>query len=130
MPPGFPPGFGTGKPLEQRLLKLFRKLDEEGQGTLLAFAEFLASRKDGEDAPAREPVSEPLDIPRPKEESVPAAIRRLAQTYPMINRDSLFHQTSALMAQHVMQGRPAEEVIDELEALFAEAWRKLAEGGE
>jgi len=58
------------------------------------------------------------------------AIRRLAKTYPMIDRDRLFQQTSALMAQHVMQGRPAAEVIDELEALFAETYRKMLEGEE
>ncbi len=128
-PPGFPPGLMGGSPEEQKLRRLYRSLDEEGKRTLLAFAEFLAERRQ-EAAPADAPLPEPLDIPRPENESVPKAIRRLAETYPMIDRDRLFQQTSALMAQHVMQGRPAAEVIDELEALFAETYRRMLEGEE
>jgi hypothetical protein len=32
---------------------------------------------------------------------------------------ALLNDTSSLMAGHVLHGRPAAEVIDELEALFA-----------
>jgi len=127
-PPGFPPGAMAGSAEEQKLRRLFRALDEEGRRTLMAFAEFLAERQ--QESAATEPLPEPRDIPRPEDESVPKAIRRLAETYPMIDRDRLFQQTSALMAQHVMQGRPAAEVIDELEALFAETYRKMLEGEE
>jgi hypothetical protein len=56
---------------------------------------------------------------RPAEESVVAAIKRLRRTYPMLDGGSLLNETSALMAAHVLQGRPAAEVIDALEALFS-----------
>ena len=110
----------------QRLLALFRALDEAGRRSLLDFAEFLSQRAGdaAEDGAAEDGATEdgavppPRDIPRPAEESVVRAIRRLAETYPMLDRGAMLNETSALMAQHVMQGRPAAEVIDELEALF------------
>lgn len=105
----------------QRLLALFRALDEAGRRSLLDFAEFLSQRAgDAAEDGATEAgaVPPPRDIPRPAEESVVRAIRRLAETYPMLDRGAMLNETSALMAQHVMQGRPAAEVIDELEALF------------
>jgi hypothetical protein len=36
----------------------------------------------------------------------------------MLNRDDLLHETAELMTAHVLQGRPAEVVIDELELVF------------
>ena len=44
-----------------------------------------------------------------------AAIRRLSQTFHMLNKDELLHETSALMTAHVMHGKPAGQVIDELD---------------
>jgi hypothetical protein len=101
---------------EKRLLRLFRALSSYGQSSLLDYAEFLHQRTDRYMAGAPSPV--PLDIPRPAQESVVKAIRRLMTTYPMLDRDKLFHETSALMTRHVMHQRPAAEVIDELEAVF------------
>ena len=37
----------------------------------------------------------------------------------------MLHETSALMAAHVLQGREASAVIDELEALFATRYEAL-----
>jgi hypothetical protein len=43
----------------------------------------------------------------------------------MLESDALLHTSSALMTEHIMQGRPASEVIDELERLFASAYQQL-----
>ncbi len=109
---------------EDRLLACFRRLDEGGRQTLLEFAEFLAAK-----APTPEPeaVPEPLPIERPTEESVVKAIKRLTATYPMVERGELLNEISALMAQHVMQGRPAVEVIDELEIVFRRRYELLVQ---
>lgn len=98
----------------KRLQALFEDLPEADRHTLLSFAEFLASR-----APPKAVVTEePVPHERPEKESVVKAVRRLSATYPMLDKAQMLNQTSALMAQHVMQGRAAVEVIDELEVLF------------
>ncbi|WP_455218259.1 hypothetical protein [Kaarinaea lacus] len=99
---------------ETALLKVFRSLTREAQDNLSDYAEFLLQRYGVE---TELPV-QPLDIPRPQSETVIAAIKRLSQTYPMLNKDNMLHETSGLMAQHLLQGRDAVEVIDELEAIF------------
>ncbi len=106
---------------ERSLLKHFRALPEAQQRSLLDYAEFLASR---ETLPAEAVPTSPLDIPRPEKESVVAAIKRLRKTYPMLDPDALLDQTSGLMMQHMIHGRAAPEVIDELEALFARRYRE------
>ncbi len=112
------------KKQERKLLDHFRRLPPAEADTLLAFAEFLAARHG-----ASQIVPDaPLDIPRPAEESVIAAVRRLGKTYPMLDKDRMLNATSGLVAQHLVQGRPAPEVIDELEALFAEQYRLQCQG--
>ena len=98
---------------QHRLAVLFDALNDSGREMLLEYAEFLAGRH------AR-PLSslEPLDIPRPETETVVAAIKRLVETFPMLERSALFNETSGLMAQHMMYARPAPEVINQLEDLF------------
>ena len=59
----------------------------------------------------------------PKSARTPEAMRRLADTYPMLNKDKLLHEAAGLMSQHVMQGREAEPVIDELQILFERHYR-------
>jgi hypothetical protein len=98
----------------RQLLRLFRELEAADRATLLAFAEFLSARN----REAVRGLPAPLDIPRPERETVVSAIKRLTATYPMLNRARLLNETSALMTQHVMQGRGAIEVIEELELLF------------
>lgn len=116
---------------ERRLLELYRALDGGGRETLLAFAEFLAQRATAA-GPAPEgpsgPEPEPEPLPRPEGETVIAAIKRLSRTYPMLDRGRMLGETSALVAQHVMQGRPAAEVIDELEALFRAHYERMRGG--
>jgi hypothetical protein len=106
---------------EKRLVELFNGLPEAERKSLLDFAEFLAERA----GPVAAPVpQEPLDIPRPDEENVVAAMKRLRETYPMIDHSKLLHEASGLMAEHMMQGRPAPEVIDELEKMFLSHYEK------
>ena len=107
---------------ERRLLGLFRALSESKQAGLLDYAEFLLARV----LPDAEPVPQtPLDISRPTQESVVKAIKRLRETYPMLDRAKLIHEISALMSQHLVQGRAAVEVIDDLEALFLRHYQSL-----
>jgi len=115
----------TPSPQQQELLRLFRRLDERARDSLLDFARYLAARQ-APDGTQETPPAEPLGLPRPEEETVVAAMRRLSRNYPMLNKDELLHQAAALMNAHVMQGRSAAEVIDELEALFQAAWRRYA----
>ncbi len=115
----------TLPPDQQRLLRLFKQLSPAEQRSLLDFAEFLAMRE-AQQATQPPPADlRPANIPRPPTESVVAAIRRLSKTFPMLDREALLHETSALMTAHVMQGRPAADVIDELEAVFRRHYRQV-----
>ena len=108
--------------IERRLREIIADLPETQATALLEYAEFLAARHS-----APSPVTEPLVIPRPEKESVIKAIRRLGATYPMLDRGKILNETSVLMTQHVVHGRNAVEVIDELEILFRRHYEKLAE---
>lgn len=108
---------------EKTLIELFRRLDAPQRKTLSAFAEFLAQSKVAPDIPIAA-IEAPQPIERPESESVVRAIKRLSATYPMLDRKQLLHQTSDLVTQHVMQGRKAAEVIDEIERIFAEQYEK------
>ena len=109
-------------PAQRHLLQLYARLSEADRGALTAFAEFLAAR--GSSAEEVGPAVEPLAIPRPLEESVIAAIRRLSQTYHMLDKGAVLHETSGLMSAHILQGRAAADVIDELEALFLRQYER------
>jgi hypothetical protein len=111
---------------ERRLGRLFRALDPQSRETLLAFAEFLATGREPSRVVDQAP-QQPLPEPRPADESVVAAIRRLRRVYPMLAGASLLNEASSLMAAHVMHGRPAQEVIDELEQLFASRYDEYRE---
>ena len=106
---------------EKQLLNLYRDLPEAARSNLLDFAAYLAERY----PPETQVATEPLEIPRPTEESVIAAVKRLSATYPMLNKDTMLHETSALVAQHLIQGRDAMEVIDELEDIFRQRYQSL-----
>jgi len=107
---------------ERRLLRQFRALSEGKRSSLLDYADFLLNRE-LPDAP-EVPVL-PLPIPRPDKESVVKAIKRLRETYPMVDRAKILHDTSACMTKHLVHGKPAAEVIDELEALFQNHYQAL-----
>ncbi len=110
---------------ERRLTKLYSRLGEVDRSSLLAFAEFLVERMDREPSAAGPaPLRQPKPIPRPEKESVVGAIKRLASTYEMLDRADMLNETSSLMTAHVMHGRAAKDVIDELERVFAEHYRR------
>jgi hypothetical protein len=113
------------KPIEKKLVKLFNRLGAPERDMLLGFAEYLVQRSTADTAEDSTAIPEPKSIPRPQEESVVAAIKRLSKTYHMLDDNRLLNDTSMLMSQHVMQGRDAVEVIDELEALFQRYYEEL-----
>jgi hypothetical protein len=104
-----------GNKRRQQLLAAFDRLAADAQEQLIAFAEFLVDRTGP--ATVEEPAA-PKPIPRPAQESVIAAVRRLSETYHMLDKGAMLHETSTLVSAHVLQGRPAQQVIDELENLF------------
>jgi hypothetical protein len=106
----------------KRLTAILRSLSEPRQQALLDYAEFLAGKEGAEIAAA--PPSDPLQIPRPEQENVVKAIQRLTQTYPMLERNKIFHEASAQMTRHLIHGVPAVEAIDELERIFVRQYQE------
>jgi len=106
---------------EKQLLEFFSGMDEPRQTALLEYAAFLYERSDCKP----EPVAEPEFIPRPNDETVIAAIKRLSETYPMLDKQYLMHEISGLMAQHMLQGRAACDVIDDIEKVFESSYQAL-----
>ena len=111
---------------DKRLLALFRRLSDAHKLTLIEFAAFLAEKETTDNADA--PPLEPLPIPRPEQENVVMAIKRLRATYPMLDSADLFNEASAQMTRHLMHGIPATEVIDELEQIFLQRYQSSREG--
>jgi hypothetical protein len=109
---------------EEELVEILRRLPAREQTSLLDFARYLGERA-AEAAPAEVPL--PLDIPRPDQESVVKAMQRLSATYPMVEKSRLLNEATGLMSQHVLEGRDANEVIDEMEALFRAHYERLLE---
>lgn len=91
---------------EHELLDLFRSLNPEARQALLRRARELAA------AAARGPVR------GAEQETVVGAIRRLRQAYPAVERRRLVQVSADLLAAHLVEGRPAAEVIAELERAF------------
>ncbi len=124
-----------GSKEERQLIKLYQSLSEADQQTLVHFAEFLQTKNsDEKGSSANQNVeekripTEPLELPRPEKESVVKAIKRLTKNYPMVDKESILHPISGLMTSHILQGRSAYEVIDDLEALFLKEFNKLSGG--
>ncbi len=109
--------------LDKELQTAFEQLNRERQQQLLDFARFLLDQQ----GPLERVISEPEQIPRPQQESVVAAMKRLNRTYPMLDKQHLLNEASSLMAEHMLQGRAAVEVIDELEAVFSKYYKRLKE---
>ena len=104
-----------------RLLSIFESLNEERQNGLLEYAEFLQSKGDLQ----TKEVASVVAIDRPEEETVVGAIKRLKLTFPMIESMSVFSASSSLMTEHMVNGRDAAAVIDDMEKLFDEAYQSL-----
>lgn len=90
--------------VEKELLELFRALQPAAQLALLERARRLAR-----------PGS---PVPAPDGEGVAAAVRRLVRSYPQLNRLKMLDVSSRLLEEHILHGRPAEEVIRQLEEVF------------
>jgi len=112
---------------EKKLINIFSDLDDNDQDSLMAFAQFLLQKAEQEGRSCVEEQLPLVNIPRPEEEKVVAAIKRLSATYPMLKRDNLMNETAALMSEHILQGHSAAEVIDKLEQLFQTHYNKLKE---
>lgn len=97
-------------------------LSESQQQTLIDFATFLSSQNQSEDG--IESLLEPEFIEKPEQETVVGAIKRLKKTYYMLDTDVLLNQVSSLMGEHLLQGREADLVIEELETLFEGSYQK------
>ncbi len=121
---------------QEKLLGVFEKLSPADRDTATSFAEFLLSRSGSgvtvspSPPAARVAIPEPEPIPRPAEERVVAAVKRLSKTYFMLDKSKMLGATSDLVTQHILQGREAAEVIDELEQVFSDQYQQLKEGGE
>ena len=103
------------------LTELYESLDDERKQSLCDFADFLYARAE----PVVKEVPPPEPIPRPEEETVVGAIKRLKSKYHMVESMSVFSRASSLMTDHMVSGRDVVEVIDEMEALFDEAYNNL-----
>ena len=112
---------------ERKLIKLFKSLDVSDQEAFIAFGEFLQSRAGNADIDNNEDivVDEPVDIPRPEGESVIKAIKRLSATYPMVDKENILHPISDLMTSHMISGRTAPDVIDDLQEVFLNEYKSL-----
>lgn len=109
------------KPQEQKVLKLFRSLSDVQRQTATSFMEFLLSQ--GEAATTKQALQPDL-IPRPEKESVVKAIKRLRATYHMLDQNRLFNETSQHMTSHLLHGKSAAQVIDEIEVMFAQHYQR------
>jgi len=107
----------------QDLIDLYQALDDSRKKSLSDFADFLYAQAE----PVLKEVQAPDDIPRPEQETVVGAIKRLKATYHMIGSMSVFSEASALMTDHMVKGRDVVEVIDEMEVLFEDAFKKLVQ---
>ena len=127
---------------EQSLLDLYRQLTEHDAHALMRYAEFLAGyeataagiveknttqveQPSTQTVTSTDSIPKPEKISRPEEERVVDALKRLSATYPMLDKKSLLDKASELVAQHIMFGKPAKQVIDEIEDMFAQAYDKL-----
>ena len=121
-----------GRKQQEKIIGVFERLSPADQSSVLSFAEFLLSRS-ATAAPALAPavavdMPEPELGPRPQDEKVVAAIKRLSKAYYMLDKSKMLGVTSDLVTQHILQGRDAMEVIDELEQVFADHYRQLKRG--
>jgi len=95
---------------------LFAQLEASHQQAIVDYANFLVQRYKIDNSGGRD--LKPESIERPRQETVIAAIKRLKKTYYMLDTDIMLNQTSALMGQHILKGREASDVIDELQSIF------------
>jgi len=103
------------------LIELYEAMDDERKRSLCDFADFLYAKAE----PVCKEIPVPQDVPRPPQESVVGAVKRLKTKYHMVESMTVFSAASALMTDHMVKGRDLVEVIDEMELLFEDAYEKL-----
>ena len=103
------------------LIELYESLDDERKQSLCDFADFLYAKA----GPVVKEIPAPEDVPRPEQETVVGAVKRLKTKYHMVESMMVFSAASSLMTDHMVKGRDLVEVIDEMEALFEDAYKKL-----
>ncbi|MBT3347263.1 MAG: hypothetical protein HOM84_04150 [Thiotrichales bacterium] len=111
----------------KKLIDVFASLDEKSGADLLNYAEFLQSRqpaKNCEESNTLDKVEAITTLPRPKDERVIDAIKRLGKSYSMLDLDTLLKKSADLMSSNLMGGRDSVEVIDELEELFSKRYHE------
>jgi hypothetical protein len=107
----------------QDLIDLYEAMDDSRKKSLSDFADFLYAQAE----PITKEIQPPDDVPRPEQETVVGAIKRLKVTYHMIESMAVFSEASSLMTDHMVKGRDVVEVIDEMEILFEDAYKKLVQ---
>lgn len=105
----------------QALIDLYESMDDERKLGLSDFAEFLLAKYGS----IVKDIPPPDEIPRPESETVVGAVKRLKLTYHMVGSMSVFSEASSLMTDHMVKGRDAVEVIDEMQILFEKAYQDL-----
>jgi hypothetical protein len=116
---------------QKKILGILERLSAADQQSVTSFAEFLLSRAQSDTAVSPSAsttavdIPEPELVPRPKDERVVAAVKRLSKAYFMLDKSKMLGVTSDLVTQHILQGREAADVIDELEKVFADHYRQL-----
>lgn len=110
----------------QQLISVYESMDEQSRQSLSDFADFLYERS----TPVVKQVPPPKEIPRPPQETVVGAIKRLKSSYHMVENMAVFSAASSLMTDHMVKGRELDEVVEEMEKLFEEAYRKMLQDNE
>ncbi len=105
----------------QDLIDLYAAMDDERKRSLSDYADFLYAQAD----PINKVIPLPDDSPRPDKETVVGAVKRLKAKYHMIESMKVLSRASELMTDNMVKGRDVAEVIDEMEILFAGAYKKI-----
>ena len=105
----------------KELIDLYEAMDDERKLSLCDFADFLYAKA----GPVVKEIPPPEEVPRPEQETVVGAVKRLKTKYHMVESMTVFSAASSLMTDHMVKGRDVAEVIDEMEVLFEEAYKNL-----
>jgi len=133
---GFPQQMGTKS--ERKLCKLYSSLNDNDRLTLMKFAAFLLAESVSQDKVIEAggmtgdvsladsaPFPEPKIIPAPENENVIKAIKRIAKMYYMVDKSKMLDTTSTLMTEHLVHGRPAQEIVADVEKGFKQEYDLL-----
>lgn len=115
---------------EKRILAALERLPEDQQRQLVDYAEFLVGRTGAEgsgEPPAAAEPQPPQPVEKPEDEGPVQAIKRLRETYPMLDPRHLLDETTQVMTKRYFHGKPEDEVIQEIEEVFEHHYRRYLE---